>query len=73
VPLDVYFDDIDAPFAGPIAIRAISANPCIGVHPAAALEPGVVASEVARAAWMHTSQLLRWRQQLCDRAPGLAP
>ena len=36
---------------------------------AAALEPGAVASEVARAAGIHTSQLFRWRQQLCDRAP----
>ena len=32
---------------------------------AAALEPGAVASEVARAAGIHTSQLFRWRQQLC--------
>jgi transposase len=32
---------------------------------AAALEPGAV----ARAAGIHTSQLFRWRQQLCDRAP----
>lgn len=36
---------------------------------AAALEPGAVASEVARAAGIHTSQLFRWRQQLCERAP----
>jgi transposase len=36
---------------------------------AAALEPGVVASEVAREAGIHTSQLLRWRQQLCKRMP----
>src|SRR5947209_13225149 len=35
----------------------------------AALEPGAVASEVARAAGIHTSQLFRWRQQLCDRVP----
>ena len=35
----------------------------------AALEPGAVASEVARAAGIHTSQLFRWRQQLCERAP----
>src|SRR5712691_3765559 len=35
---------------------------------AAALEPGAVASEVARAAGIHTSQLFRWRQQLCERA-----
>ena len=32
---------------------------------AATLEPGAVASEVARAAGIHTSQLFRWRQQLC--------
>ena len=35
---------------------------------AAAIEPGAVASEVARAAGIHTSQLFRWRQQLCERA-----
>jgi transposase len=35
---------------------------------AAALEPGAVASEVARAAGIHTSQLFGWRQQLCERA-----
>jgi len=35
---------------------------------AAALEPGAIASEVARAAGIHTSQLFRWRQQLCERA-----
>ena len=34
---------------------------------AAAMEPGAVASEVARAAGIHTSQLFRWRQQLCLR------
>jgi transposase len=33
----------------------------------AALESGAVASEVARAAGIHTSQLFRWRQQLCER------
>src|SRR5882724_13270424 len=32
---------------------------------AAAIEPGAVASEVARAAGIHVSQLFRWRQQLC--------
>ena len=37
---------------------------------AAALEPGVVASEVAREAGIHTSQLFRWRQELCKRAPA---
>jgi transposase len=36
---------------------------------AAALEPGANASEVARAAGIHTSQLFRWRQQLCERMP----
>ena len=35
---------------------------------AAALEPGAVASEVARAAGIHTSQLFRWRQQMCGPA-----
>jgi transposase len=35
---------------------------------AAAMEPGAVASEVARAAGIHTSQLFRWRQLLCERA-----
>jgi len=34
---------------------------------AAALEPGAIASEVARAAGIHTSQLFRWRQQVCER------
>lgn len=34
---------------------------------AAALEPGAVASEVARAAGIHTSQLFRWRRQLFER------
>jgi transposase len=35
---------------------------------AAAMEPSAVASEVARAAGIHTSQLFRWRQQLCERS-----
>jgi transposase len=35
---------------------------------AASLEPDAVASEVARTAGIHTSQLFRWRQQLCERA-----
>ena len=41
---------------------------------AAAMAPGAVASEVARAAGIHVSQLFRWRQQLCTRAaaPGFA-
>ena len=39
---------------------------------AAALEPGAIASEVARAAGIHTSQLFRWRQQMCGRAAASA-
>jgi transposase len=42
---------------------------------AASMEPGAVASEVARAAGVHSSQLFRWRQQLCEQtaaAPGFA-
>lgn len=35
---------------------------------ASAIEPGAVASEVARAAGIHVSQLFRWRQQLCGPA-----
>ena len=35
---------------------------------AAALEPGAVASAVAREAGIHPSQLYRWRQELCGRA-----
>lgn len=35
---------------------------------AAAMEPGAIASEIARAAGIHASQLFRWRQQLCERA-----
>ena len=35
----------------------------------AAMEPGAVVSEVARAAGIHVSQLFRWRQQLCERSP----
>ena len=38
----------------------------------AAMEPGAVASEVARAAGIHVSQLFRWRQQLCERSQVLA-
>ena len=42
---------------------------------AAALEPGAVASEVAREAGIHTSQLFRWRQELCLPAsqPAFSP
>ena len=35
---------------------------------AASLEPGAIASEVARAAGIHTSQLYRWRRDLCERS-----
>jgi len=34
---------------------------------AAALEPGAIASAVAREAGIHASQLYRWRQELCGR------
>jgi transposase len=37
---------------------------------AAAIAPGAVASEVARAAGIHASQLFRWRQQLCGAGPA---
>ena len=40
---------------------------------AVAMEPGANASEVARAAGIHTSQLFRWRQQLCARRQIPAP
>src|SRR5437660_722974 len=42
---------------------------------AAALEPGAVASAVAREAGIHASQLYRWRHELCGPAramPGFA-
>ncbi len=42
---------------------------------AASLEPGAVASAVAREFGVHASQVFRWRQQLCARtelAPGFA-
>jgi transposase len=32
---------------------------------AASFEPGVTASEIARSAGMHVSQLFRWRKELC--------
>src|SRR5438034_8783098 len=38
----------------------------------AALQPGAVASEVAREAGIHASQLFRWRQELCLPAPQAA-
>ena len=34
---------------------------------AASFEPNVTASEVARSAGIHVSQLFRWRKDLCDR------
>jgi transposase len=37
---------------------------------AASFEPGVTASEVARSAGIHVSQLFRWRKELCDRIDG---
>jgi len=42
---------------------------------AAAMEPGAIASAVAREAGIHASQLYRWRQELCGPArttPGFA-
>jgi transposase len=39
---------------------------------ATAMEPGAIASEVARAAGIQPSQLFRWRQQLCERTQTLA-
>ena len=40
---------------------------------AASFEPGVSASEVARAAGIHVSQLFRWRNLLCERVVSPAP
>ena len=37
---------------------------------AAAMEPGAVASAVAREAGIHASQLYRWRQELCGSTGG---
>ena len=43
----------------------------------ASFEPGVSASEVARSAGIHVSQLFRWRKQLCEQVapptPALIP
>jgi transposase len=40
---------------------------------AAALVPGANASELAREAGIHVSQLFGWRRQLCERSePGFA-
>jgi transposase len=40
---------------------------------AASFEPGVTASEVARSAGIHVSQLFRWRKELCARADASVP
>jgi transposase len=40
---------------------------------AAAIEPGASASEVARAEGIHSSQLFRWRQELCGPARAAPP
>ena len=41
---------------------------------AASLELGVTASQIARSAGIHTSQLFRWRKQLCETsAPPPTP
>ena len=40
---------------------------------AAALAPDAVASEVAREAGIHASQLFRWRQELCGRWSASPP
>jgi transposase len=44
---------------------------------AASFEPDVSASEVARSAGIHVSQLFRWRKQLCEvvvsSTPALIP
>ena len=38
----------------------------------ASFEPGVTASEVARSAGIHVSQLFRWRKDLCERVDVVA-
>lgn len=40
---------------------------------ALALEPGASASEIARSAGLHVSQLFRWRKQLCERVTPQPP
>jgi transposase len=40
---------------------------------AASFEPGVSASEVARSAGIHVSQLFRWRKQLCEAVVSSTP
>ncbi|RUW48541.1 hypothetical protein EOA32_25435 [Mesorhizobium sp. M1A.F.Ca.ET.072.01.1.1] len=39
---------------------------------AASFEPGVSASEIARSAGIHVSQLFRWRKDLCERVDASA-
>ncbi len=39
---------------------------------AASLDPGVTASQIARSAGIHTSQLFRWRKQLCETSTPTA-
>src|SRR6478609_6845075 len=40
---------------------------------ALSLEPGACASEIARSAGLHVSQLFRWRKRLCERIAPDAP
>jgi transposase len=40
---------------------------------ALSLAPGASASEIARAAGLHVSQLFRWRKRLCERIAPDAP
>jgi transposase len=40
---------------------------------ALSLEPGACASEIARSAGLHVSQLFRWRKQLCERLLPVPP
>ena len=40
---------------------------------AASFEPGVTASEIARSAGIHVSQLFRWRKDLCRRTDASVP
>ena len=40
---------------------------------AASFEPGVSASEIAREAGLHVSQLCRWRKLICERVVPPAP
>jgi transposase len=40
---------------------------------AATLEPGVTVSEVSQTAGIHSSQLFRWRKELCRRSEPSVP